>query len=617
MYAGHATALALPKTLQVNACGRIVEISAEGTASMTLLRRELAAKLRVSNPASVQLTDVAGKVVISDTDLSAAMQEGRLPLQAKLTVAALHEIEQKKKEGRNKEHDMVGLQWQIVIEQVAAFSNELQAMGQQLQAVHDDSRKIVQQFEEAERLRREQVMGAIKDETVEREACHKDILAKIEEMNHLLMDEKSTREVSDYQLSKQNEQTTSELNAERNRHVNEMAEMEREITALRNTVEHEMQRNGNNWKRHTESTKRQESRDQDIQTANLATLQRTSALEADAKKVREDIDNMENLLARHSRETNAQLRRQGEELVRTVREGTFGRGHELSCVAKDHETSWQSLDAALQKTREEAMKANLDLSERSKLLELRCQAIEKDNADRWDAQSGQNHAHQDRINKGATAIDSSKMEYYANEAVLRTTVTKVDELTERLRSTESKLLDKVPGGHWKAQMDTLMQMIQKQEMTIRQMERDFNVRSAVDGAKYDAARESINDTVKACFEKVGVERGAEGSSPAREYIRPIESQPSRELVRSVSPSLTRHRQGKPPLVMQLTNGQAPVDGSICSVSTIPTAKSFSATPVVRHFSGSLPTAPALQLALASPARGQPWNSQGPPSTGSR
>merc|ERR1712232_858733 len=109
------------------------------------------------------------------------------PLQAKLTVAALHEIEQKKKEGRNKEHDMVGLQWQIVIEQVAAFSNELQAMGQQLQEVHDDSRKIVQQFEEAERLRREQLLGVIKEEATEREACQKDLLTKLEELNHLLM----------------------------------------------------------------------------------------------------------------------------------------------------------------------------------------------------------------------------------------------------------------------------------------------------------------------------------------------------------------------------------------------------------------------------------------------
>jgi len=94
--------------------------------------------------------------------------------------------------------------------------------------VHDDSRKIVAQFEEAERLRREQLIGAIKQETTEREACCQDLLAKMESIGHLIMEEKSTREVSDYHLSKQNDQTISELNLERNRHMKEMAEMERQ-----------------------------------------------------------------------------------------------------------------------------------------------------------------------------------------------------------------------------------------------------------------------------------------------------------------------------------------------------------------------------------------------------
>jgi len=521
-------------------------------------------------------------------------------------VAALHEIEQKKKEGRNKEHDMVGLQWQIVIEQVAAFSNELQAMGQQLQEVHDDSRKIVQQFEEAERLRREQLLGVIKDETTEREACQKDILTKLEEMNHLLMDEKSTREVNDYHLSKQNEQTLSELNVERNRHINEMSEMERELTALRGTVEHEMQKHANNWKRYSENAKRQEARDQESNASNLAMIQRVSTLEADSKRLREDVDNVEHQLARQSRETQQHLKRHGEELVRTVREGTFGRGHELSCVAKDHEISWQSLDEKLNQSREEAMKANLDLAERAKLLELRCQALEKDNVDRWDAQASRDVDYLDRMNKHANAVDSSKVEHYASDAVLRSTVTKVDELLERVRGTENKLQFKVQGDHVKAQIDTLTQMMQRQEIMIKQLERDFNMRHAMENAKHDAARDSITDTVKACFEKVGGEGLSEGSS----------RKASRELVRSVSPSLTRHRQIQVPLVVHSTNGQAAVDVSTGSVSGSVSAIPFCATPVVRHHPGSVAT--ASQLALPSPARGTAWNHQGSlPSAGSR
>merc|ERR1712176_588318 len=101
----------------VNACGRLVEISAESSSSVSLLRRELGAQLNVGNPTSLQLVNTNGVLVQTDQDLYASIQENSIPLQAKLTTAALHEIEQKKLEGKSKEQNLSSLQWQILIEQ--------------------------------------------------------------------------------------------------------------------------------------------------------------------------------------------------------------------------------------------------------------------------------------------------------------------------------------------------------------------------------------------------------------------------------------------------------------------------------------------------------------------
>eukprot|EP00928_Gymnodinium_smaydae_P071573 TRINITY_DN55121_c0_g1_i1.p1 TRINITY_DN55121_c0_g1~~TRINITY_DN55121_c0_g1_i1.p1 ORF type:complete len:623 (+),score=198.77 TRINITY_DN55121_c0_g1_i1:84-1952(+) len=527
-------ALILSQPVKVNACGRVVDISQESATSMALLRRELVTKLRVCNPASLQLTDACGKIVQSDSELISAMQEQKLPLQAKLTVAALHEIEQKKKEGRNKEHDMVGLQWQIVIEQVAAFSNELASMGAQLQSVHDDSRKIVHQFEEEERLRRSQLLAALKDETTEREAAQRDFLAKLDEVVHMVMEEKSHREVSDYQLSKQVEQVTAEVNAARNGFDQEQAQVDRLLSSIRADMEAQNQKNSANWNRWHEATKRQEAKDQESQLATASKLQRIAALEAESKKLRGDVDSLDMAISRQTRETQLHLKKHGEELVRTMRDGSFGRGHELQCVARDHETSWQSLEQQLQQAREESMKTCQDLEERSKLLELRCAALEKECADRWDAQASKDNQIVERMSKTGTAVDSAKMERYASDALLRTTSTKVEELSERVRAAEGSLVSKVHGDHMKAQMDQLTQMIMKQEAALAQVERDFNTRFAQEAAHRDDHMEKLHGTVRNVIDKVSGD-----SIPIEDRDRKVA--PSRELVRSVSPQASRVR----------------------------------------------------------------------------
>mmetsp|Transcript_29132 Transcript_29132/g.79967 ORF Transcript_29132/g.79967 Transcript_29132/m.79967 type:complete len:609 (+) Transcript_29132:73-1899(+) len=534
------TALALPKILKVNACGRLLEITSEGASSLTHLRRELVAKLRVCNPASLQLTDVNGKVLQGDADLLLTMQEGHLPLQAKLTVAALHEIEQKKKETRTKEHDMVGLQWQIVIEQVAAFSHELAAMGAHVQSVHDDSRKIVQQFEVEEKNRREQVMDAMKNEAMEREASHRDLLAKIDEVTQFVMEERSTREVNYYQLGKQLEQTTLEFNAAQTSRTQEHSDTERRLTSMRNDLDLAVQRNNENWNRSLETLKHLDQRDKDHTAAGLTQHQRLVALDADMRKLRADVDNLDLVVTKQMRDTHLHLSRYGEELERNTREGQESRERDIAFVAKDAETCWQNLATQLRQAREETARVQREMEERSKVLELRCQSLEKEHADRWDAQASKDHCFLDKVNKSEANAGSFQLERYSNEAVLRTTVAKVEDLVERVKATEGNLSSKVHSDHLKAQVENFAEMIQKQEARVLRMEREFNMRISQESAHRDIAMTHLQGTVKNCFDRVA--RDTE------------EAVGTRELLRSVSPQVARRRLTSSQLV--LTNGSS-------------------------------------------------------------
>merc|ERR1719401_1540 len=134
-----------PQIVQVNVSGRLLEIPPQGLASLTLLLRELTGQLKMSGSVCLQLADAAGTVIRTDMELSAALREGRYPLRATPTVGALREIEEKKYEVETKKEQMAQFQWQIVVDQIANFSQEVAGVAAQLQSIKDENHKGLQQ----------------------------------------------------------------------------------------------------------------------------------------------------------------------------------------------------------------------------------------------------------------------------------------------------------------------------------------------------------------------------------------------------------------------------------------------------------------------------------------
>eukprot|EP00927_Polykrikos_kofoidii_P079753 TRINITY_DN76576_c0_g1_i1.p1 TRINITY_DN76576_c0_g1~~TRINITY_DN76576_c0_g1_i1.p1 ORF type:complete len:654 (-),score=126.17 TRINITY_DN76576_c0_g1_i1:180-2081(-) len=566
-----STALALPGgVMQINACGRILEISAEGAFSLPKLRRELVGKLRVCNPASVQLTDLTGKIVQTDADLMASVRDGKVPLQAKLTLAALHEIEQKKRDGKSKEHDMASLQWHIVVEQVAAFSNELASMGSHLQSMHDDSQKIVQQFEDTERIRREELMTLIHLESQEREARHRELLERLEEVAHLVVEEKSVHEVSVYQINKQIDQAVGDFNAGQKTTLAEFAQVERSLASLRHDLDLEMRKNGAAWTRNADSLRQLELRDHDQVSACKACDMRVSAMEADHSKLCGDVARLESSVAKESREFHLRLSKHSEELTKASRDGGLMRGHELTCMAMDHESSWQTLESHLRQAREEALKANTEMAERTKTLELRCAALEKESIDRWDEQHNKDANLHDMTAKAMTEVDTAKVKVYAKEAVMRSVLASVQDLGDRMKLAEGQLNLKLHSEHAHSQWESFSQMVKNQDAKLAQVERQLYTRISQEATNRENAFLRMQKTIQTSFEGLSEEEvlkmtdpkpavsHARVSSPVRpsedlEETRPV----SRTFVRSISPTHV----GRPPPTTSLSSTSARGSGS--------------------------------------------------------
>eukprot|EP00929_Paragymnodinium_shiwhaense_P111846 TRINITY_DN80135_c0_g1_i1.p1 TRINITY_DN80135_c0_g1~~TRINITY_DN80135_c0_g1_i1.p1 ORF type:complete len:674 (-),score=197.68 TRINITY_DN80135_c0_g1_i1:235-2256(-) len=494
-----ADALALPSLLQVNACGRLVDVSSDSANSLHLVRRELVQKLRVSNAATLQLSDAAGRVLRTDADLAQAFQDDLVPLQAKLTLAALHDIEQKKVEGRCKEHDMVGLQWQIIIEQVANFGNELTNVAAELHSMHDDSRRIVQEFENQEKLRREAIMSAIKDETAERECMQRDIYAKLEEVVQMVAEERSVREVADYQLSKRSEQVENDLLTAQSSQSQELATLERTLATLRHDLELETQKSGASWNRNLESLKQLEIQDKQLAHVTATHQSKLGGLEQHIEKLRGDVDRLELGSVKQMQEMRSSMKRHDEELERTTKEATFARTHQIACAEMDNVTSLQALETVMRQLREELAGSFTELAERTKLLETRTATVEKDVEERWVTQSCMDNDVMDKITKAGCEMHTSKLERAAIDAVTRVHSAKVDELLNRVREMEGSVNVKADSQYLHGQLENMATLLQNQELRTSQLQRDFQEKLAMEGSRHDQMMSHFHETVKAHF----------------------------------------------------------------------------------------------------------------------
>mmetsp|Transcript_65933 Transcript_65933/g.191081 ORF Transcript_65933/g.191081 Transcript_65933/m.191081 type:complete len:288 (+) Transcript_65933:2-865(+) len=179
-----------------------------------------------------------------------------------------------------------------------------------------------------------------------------------------------------------------------------------------------------------------------------------------------------------------------------------GRENHIARFAKELETSWQGLEARLQRCREEAATGTSTVAERARVLELRCAQIEHDLAAHMTEQSDTNHRLTEKTSAATSTVDALEMNLKSSDVVTHTTVTRVDEISERLAIVEDDCRSKAKADYWQPQMEALQRADTKFEAKLATMEKDFMQRLQQEASNRDGVKQQLHETLKACMDKI-------------------------------------------------------------------------------------------------------------------
>lgn len=481
---------------------RLLLVPPECQASLVLFKRELAERLQLSGPATLQLCDSAGQRIDSNEDLLAALRERRHPLQAELTVTALREVEQRKVEVENRKEELSHFQWQIVVDQMAALSKEVASVTAQLQAVKDDLRRELQQSSAESALRHDRLAGVVSKETADRERGLHDMDARISTVIQALAVERTDRDVQVHQAKKQAEALASNLEAERSARAQDLAESARQLSGLRQEFEMERTRNAANWNQHVETLRHAELR-LERSTSEVAAQQGFVHLNADVEKLRASLRQLEATVAVQGQAARESLQRSSEDLSKAVRNEMVGRENHLTRFAKELEVALQSLEVRMNRVREEAGEGITILTDRARLLEQRCASLERDLSSHTDLQNEKDRMIAQQMDTAVGTVDCVEVGVRASDVVVRSTVSKVEALMERLHAVECDLQLRPRLDFFRPQLEALQRAAERQEVKVSQLEKEVEARFAIEASQRDTAKSQIRTSVRDCLMKFG------------------------------------------------------------------------------------------------------------------
>mmetsp|Transcript_129541 Transcript_129541/g.288798 ORF Transcript_129541/g.288798 Transcript_129541/m.288798 type:complete len:606 (-) Transcript_129541:52-1869(-) len=495
---------AMPSTraVLVSACGQLFEMPPTVLSSMTLLLQDLAGQLKMSSSVGLQLADAGGVPIRTDSELSAVLREGRHPMRVTPTVAALREIEQKKFEVETKKEQMTQFQWQIVVDQIAAFSTELAGVAAQLQSVKDECLKSVQGCREEARLQRDQIGAAIEREALAREGSYKDVDSKVDKLAQVVSHEKSVRDVADHQLGRQIEQVASALDEERNARTHEFAESSRLVVGIRHDLDAEMKRSAETWNQHLDMVKRLDLQMEAHTAGQFEQQQRLTKLEADTDKLQGMTAGLDASLAAHHRSVSEDLQRRGDELSKAVRDEMLSRENHVNRFAKDLETSWQSMEARMHHIREDTSEVKAALTERARVMEHRCTELEQRFQCFSDTQTSKDHLLTEKVAAACSVVDTVEVGQKASDVLLHNTVSQMQDLMDRLRTAEGDLQNKAPRDYWTPQIEAFQRGVQRQETKLATLEKEMHARFYQESAQRDKSKAQIQESMKVCMDKM-------------------------------------------------------------------------------------------------------------------
>eukprot|EP00928_Gymnodinium_smaydae_P002798 TRINITY_DN11015_c0_g2_i1.p1 TRINITY_DN11015_c0_g2~~TRINITY_DN11015_c0_g2_i1.p1 ORF type:complete len:664 (+),score=147.11 TRINITY_DN11015_c0_g2_i1:90-2081(+) len=515
--------LALPvrSGVKVSSCGRLVDVALEpGSRSIAALRRELAQESQLANPDSLDVLDASGRLLKSDADLDAALAQSQQPLQARFTAAALHEIEQRKLESRSTEHGLHSLQWQIVIEEVAGFSKQVQGMAGEIQGLRDFCTQAVQDLASQEALQRDKVFAAIGREASDRKGAQSDLLARIDALMHAIQSEQSAREVADYQLSTQTDQALKDMGAERNARVAAQQEANRQLASLAHESEVRAQRMDEHAARSTETLAKMDRRLAEQSSSVVVLQQRITQLETLTEKLQTSAWNTDSTVAKHYDELKMRLNSHEQELERAVKTGIFGKELDANRLEQEHVTSVNNIGTRVQRIREEMAQTLANLYESMRTLEARCGKLEQEQLEKQDTHDERYRTMLQKVHETAVSVDDVSAQSARGEASLRRITALMEEVQERMQAAETALESKVNSDIWKVQLEAVAQVSNRQDLRTAQLEREVQARFAQEAVFRDKTKAQLYSTMKAWAERVaaggasasgaGSERGGSG-----------------------------------------------------------------------------------------------------------
>lgn len=508
-------------SFQVQVGGRLLAMNKECQSSIGFLKRDLAQRLQISGPAAIQIFDQSHLSLNSDEDLQLALREGRHPLQATLTAVALRDIEQRKFEVESKKEELSHFQWQIVVDQVKALSDQVTKVASQVVAMQEECRREMHQVVSQSDAKLASIDQLLSKDSAERHGSLHDIEAKLATVVQTIATERNSRDVAVHQLRKQVETVEVRIESERTARGQNWAETCHAIEAIRNEVEKDQARTSTHWNQQLEAIKRLEQQVEDRASSDNNLQQTVSHLTADGEKLRANVAQLEANVALNNMSSKESMQRRSEEMRKAVRDEMTGRENHFARLAKDLETAFQNLESRMTRARDESADGVGTLAERTRILEQRCGSLEQEIMMHADTQREKDRNLEQQIEQAVGAVDSVEVGVKASDIVMKTTASKVESLSERVVAIENDLQYRPSMDFFKPQLESIQRVSSRQESKMLQIERDMNTRFANEAQNRDAIKAQVRSSVRDCLDKLGADAVAAvvGGGKSAETVR--------------------------------------------------------------------------------------------------
>mmetsp|Transcript_43834 Transcript_43834/g.103645 ORF Transcript_43834/g.103645 Transcript_43834/m.103645 type:complete len:549 (+) Transcript_43834:90-1736(+) len=460
---------ALP--LQVSVAGRLLDVSSKAMPTLSFLKKELVGQLgMLCSPASLQLCDMEGRLITSDEDLQGSLEECRGPLRATLTTSALREMEQKKQEVDLHNGELTTIQWQLMIEQMTFLSLEIEGLVGQIEVLKGACAREVQQQEEAEAERRQELVEVMRKLTADRENDQTTVLSRMEGLHHAMLAEKAARDVADYQLEQRIEQLHVGLNAESNSRERAHEEMLRLHEALRKELDLEAAKNAALCRDIASAHKRLQLTVEEHLAADAMHKTRLTRLEAESDKQRCRVDALDTNLLLQGQALEAEGRRFSEEFRHLLRAGAESWGNELVRLAEDTRASHLEMEDRMRSGMAEVREIRLDGEVRFQALEERCATLEKASQDALVLGASLEKVFAEKAIAAAESATMTEATQKNSEAWLDATRIRLDDLARRTHAVEQGT-----GERFNSLREASLQLKQEQDMRLLRIEEEVSL----------------------------------------------------------------------------------------------------------------------------------------------